>query len=212
MNNKNRSILFNFINDFWNNETDFHEWHNGQGIPVPKTTHASNPNQFRIVNLMDVGSKVFSRILTKRLYSLLNKHGTKYQFGATPNSGCQDGNFTLKTFLHLRRQHNLERYVVFADLVKAFDTSNHTLISQTLEKFGAPPKLTNAIQRLYSDLRITLKIGKETTDIQQTVGVRQGDNLSPVIFLFIMTAFAETLDKKWTQAGLPRIEAEYTPI
>ena len=33
-----------------------------------------------------------------------------------------------------------------------------------------------------------------------------------VIFLFIMTAFAETLDKKWTQAGLPRIEAEYTPI
>ena len=212
MNNKNRSIIFNFINDFWNDESDFDEWHTGQGIPVPKTTHASNPNQFRIVNLMDVGSKIFSRILTARLYNLLEQHGTKYQFGATPNSGCQDGNFTLKTFLHLRRQHNLETYVVFADLVKAFDTSNHILISQILERFGTPPKLTSAIRRLYSDLRVTLKVGKESVDIQQTVGVRQGDNLSPVIFLFVMTAFAETLEKKWTQAGLPRIEAEYTPI
>ena len=212
MDNKNRSFIYKFINDFWNGDADFDEWHTGRGVPVPKTTHPTDPNQYRIVNLMDVGSKIFSRILTTRLYTLLEKHGTKYQFGATPNSGCQDGNFTLKTLLHLRRQHNLETYVVFADLVKAFDTSNHILIAQILERYGSPTKFTNAIKRLYADLRVTLQLGKESVDIQQTVGVRQGDNLSPVIFLFVMTAFAETLDKKWTQAGLPRIEAEYTPL
>ena len=212
MNNKHKNQVFSFINSFWNNNADFPEWHAGQGIPVQKVTHPSNPNQYRIVNLMDVGSKIFSRILTTRLYKLLDKHGTKFQFGATPNSGCQDANYTLKTLLHLRRQHNLETFVVFADLVKAFDTSDHVLIIDILHKYGAPPKLCNAIQRLYTNLHITLKIGKESTDIDQTVGVRQGDNLSPVVFLFVMTAFSEILDKKWQAAGLARVEAKHTPL
>ncbi|KAL7426046.1 hypothetical protein ACHAXH_000620, partial [Discostella pseudostelligera] len=142
--------------------------------------------------------------MTARAYVLLDKHGTKYQFGATAKVGCQDGNSVLRTTTHLRRQHNLETYVVFADLIKAFDTSNHVLIIDILKKLGAPPKFCNAIQRLYSDLTVTLKIGKETADIPQSVGVRQGDNLSPVIFLLIMTAFSETLDANWTDANIPK--------
>ena len=39
-----------------------------------------------------------------------------------------------------------------------------------------------------------LKIKKETTKIPQTVRVRQGNNMAPVLFLFLMTAFAETLE------------------
>ena len=31
----------------------------------------------------------------------------------------------------------------------------------------------------------------------QTVGVRQGDNMAPVLFLFLMSAFAETLETEW---------------
>ena len=212
MNNENRNHVFAFINAFWNNETDYPEWHTGLGVPVQKVSQPSNPNQYRIVNLMDVCSKIFSKILTTRLYKLLDKHGTKYQFGATPQSGCQDANYTLKTLLHLRRQHNLGTFVVFADLVKAFDTSDHALIIDILRKYGAPPKLCNSIERLYSDLHVTLKIGKETTDINQSVGVRQGDNLSPVIFLFVMSAFSEILDKKWTAAGITKVEAKHTPL
>lgn len=144
--------------------------------------------------------------MTTRAYILLDKHGTKYQFGATPKAGCQDGNFVLRTATHLRRQHNLETYVIFADLVKAFDTSNHNLIINIIKKLGGPPNFCNAIERLYTDLVVTLKIGKETSDIFQSVGVRQGDNLSPVIFLLIMTAFSETLETNWTAAGIPKTQ------
>ncbi len=48
-----------------------------------------------------------------------------------------------------------------------------------------------------------MKIGKEKTEIDQEVGVRQGDNISSVIFLFLMSTFAETLEKEWKQSGLP---------
>jgi hypothetical protein len=46
-----------------------------------------------------------------------------------------------------------------------------------------------------------LKIEKETVKIPQSVGVRQGDNMAPVLFL--MTAFAETLEIVWKQQEIP---------
>ncbi|KAL7526507.1 hypothetical protein ACHAWF_001800 [Thalassiosira exigua] len=154
---------------------------------------------------MDVCSKILSKILADRAYLILNVHGSKHQFGGTPKVGCQDGSFVLKTLLHLRRQHNLGTYVVFADLVKAFDTTNHKLLIEILEKYGAPPKFCNTIERLYTNLKVVLKIGKETAEISQGVGVRQGDNLSPVLFLFLMSAFAETLELEWAKANLPKV-------
>ena len=38
--------------------------------------------------------------------------------------------------------------------------------------------------------------------MNQTVGVRQGDCMAPVLFPFMMMAFAETLEKEWRKTGL----------
>ena len=145
---------------------------------------------------MDVCSKIFSCVMNERLYVLLDRHGIKTQFGATPDVGCQDGSFTIKSLLHLRREHNLPTFVAFVDLVKAYDTTNHQMLIEMLRQYGAPPKLCNAIERMYRNLSVITKVGSEKREIAQTVGVRQGDNLSPVLFLFMMSAFAEALENK----------------
>ena len=150
--------------------------------------------------------EIFSCILNERLYLLLDKHGIRTQFGATPNVGCQDGSFTLKSLLHLRHQHNLPTFVAFVDLVKAYDTTNHQLLIEILRQYGAPPKLCNAIERMYQDLVVIIKVGSEERKIPQTVGVRQGDNLSPVLFLFMMSAFAEVLEYEWEKSGMRQAE------
>jgi len=98
----NEQQIFQYITDFWEDDADYWEWHTCIGVLVPKKGDLSDPNKWREINLMDVVSKVFSCILNDRLYNLLNKHGVKTQFGATPNVGCQDGSFTLKSLLHLR--------------------------------------------------------------------------------------------------------------
>jgi hypothetical protein len=85
------------IKGFWDRTHDYPDWHTGTGTPIPKTTRVEDTNQFRIINLMDVCSKIFSGILTSRTYKILEKHRTNNQFGATRNVKCQDGNFTLKT-------------------------------------------------------------------------------------------------------------------
>jgi hypothetical protein len=46
------------------------------------------------------------------------------------------------------------------------------------------------------------KIEKEVQEIPQEVGVQQGDNMAPVLFLFLMTAFAETLELEWKRENI----------
>ena len=55
---------------------------------------------------------------------------------------------------------------------------------------------------MYKDLKIVLKIGKVEEKMSQTVGVRQGDCMAPVIFLFMIMAFTETLEKEWVKDRL----------
>ena len=73
---------------------------------------------------------------------------------------------------------------------------------KVLDRYGAPPKLRSAISRMYRDLKIVLKIEKIEEKTSQTVGVIHGDCMAPVIFLFMVMAFAETLEKEWIKAGL----------
>ena len=142
--------------------------------------------------LMDMCSKVFSSVMTTRAFSLLDKHSTRFQFGGTPEIGCQNGLFTLKALLNARHNHGLASYVGFVDLVKAYNTANHALLIDILRKYGAPPKFATAIKTIYRNNTCVLKIENEITEIPQTVGVRQGYNMAPVLFLFLMTAFAKT--------------------
>ena len=71
---------FDFITEFWEEKVNFKEWHEGQVVPVPKSGDLSDPNKWRGVNLMDIGNKVFSGLIFKRLFKIIKKGGVKYQF------------------------------------------------------------------------------------------------------------------------------------
>ncbi len=73
---------------------------------------------------------------------------------------------------------------------------------QLLEKYGTPPKFIAAVQTMYTDNVVVLKIEKEIEEFTQGVGVCQGDNMAPILFLFLMTAFAETLEIKWQKQNI----------
>ena len=44
-----------------------------------------------------------------------------------------------KMILTMRKNHNLPFHIAFVDLVKAYDTANHNLLLDILERDGAPP-------------------------------------------------------------------------
>ena len=75
------------------------------------------------------------------------------------------------------------------------------MILKILEQYGAPPKLRSTIARMYAGLNIVLKTRKAKSEMEKKVGVRQGDCMAPVFYLFMIMAFAETLEISWKQLG-----------
>ena len=96
--------------------------------------------------------------------------------------------------------------MAFTDLVKAFDTSNHALLIVILGKYGASPRLRSAIKRMYDKSIVKLIIGKVETSIEFKLGVKQGDSMAPVLYLFLMMSFAKTLEDEWTALGLSKAQ------
>jgi hypothetical protein len=101
--------------------------------------------------------------------------------------------------------------VAFVDLVKAYDMADHDLLLKVFEKYGAPPKFVAAIKTMYTDLRVVLKNDKEIQEIPQIVGIWQGNNMAPVLFLFLMSVAAEMLKSAWKQAGIEVLTVAHTP-
>jgi hypothetical protein len=64
---------------------------------------------------------------------------------------------------------------------------------------------------MYTDLKVVLKIDKEICDIVQSIGICQGNNMAPVIFLFLMSAAAETLKSAWKKANIKVLTMAHSP-
>ena len=52
---------------------------------------------------------------------------------------------------------------------------------------------------MYQDFIVVLNIGKSIEEIVQEVGGIQGDNMATVLFLFLVAAFDEILEKIWEE-------------
>eukprot|EP00978_Attheya_sp_CCMP212_P009541 scaffold22572_cov50-Attheya_sp.AAC.1 len=86
---------------------------------------------------------------------------------------------------------------------------NHALMYRTLRKYGVPPQLCDVIKILYDDAIVMLKVGTAASrSPPYTVGVKQGGTMAPVLFLFLIQAFAEMLEEEWEDAeiDIPNIQ------
>ena len=160
LNEEHLLVLFGFVKQYMETDEDFPEWKISHLVPLPKKGDLTNLHNWRGINLLDVSSKIVSIIINKRLQKLIADRGITHQFGATPQTGCQNGLFCLKTLLQTRREHNCDTFCVFVDLVKAYDSVQHEIIDMTLGKMGVPERLGKTVRKLYSNFHVLLKIGK----------------------------------------------------
>jgi len=121
--------------EFWNTETCPDEWLVGVLKLIPKKGDLGDPNNWRGIMLLEVCSKVVGTIISERIQAMLGEIGLECQSGFSKLRGGSDARFSLKTGLQKRKEHGLGSWVLFVDLVKAFDTVPRDMLDSVLGKW-----------------------------------------------------------------------------
>ena len=136
-------------------------------------------------------------MLAKRFNKIINVIGLHEQVGFTSGHRCVDATAALKITLQNLTCAGHEAYVLFVDIINAFDSVNRDMLWKILAKYGIPENMIWTIKKMYTDIRVTLQVSKEKEEFMSTSGVKQGDNLAPLLFLFVIQAAVEMMQESW---------------
>ena len=183
-------ILKLIILDFWETELTPSEWETGLLTILAKKGDLSLPGNYRGIMLLETAYKIVAIILNKRLQTIEEGLSVLHenQCGFRTERGCTDANFTVKMAMKKRREHGLESWILFLDLVKAFDRVPRELLWSILEKIGVPPKLVRLLQSLHQRFFVKFAVNDIIHQILNIIGVKQGDILGPRLFNLFMFA------------------------
>ena len=134
-------VLHHMICQFWKGErANYDEWQTALLKMLYKGKgDAKDPTNYQGIVLQDIFACLMSIIVANRLKVLLQKCGIEEQFGSQSHRGTIDVLFCICLALQLHKEHCLDTYVLFVDLIKAFDTADHELLFLLLAHYGAPP-------------------------------------------------------------------------
>ena len=171
----------------------YEQWLSARMKLLPKKGDLHQAKNWRAVCLLDIASKILSNVLVYRMQKVQEAEGLEAQTGFRGKRGTVDGLFSLCVALQKRKEHNLETWALFIDLVKAFDTVSREALFAVLRKFGMPDHFICIVMRLHTGAVMKFKIGEIDSTVPSEIGVRQGSCEGPTLFLFIMQAALETM-------------------
>ena len=187
-----KQLVYNIVIDFWETEEAPEEWEHGLLKILPKKGDLSLPGNYRGIMLLEVAYKIVANIIQKRLIKVHQALNNLQQCGFLPGVGCNDANYTVRGAAKKRREHGLETWILFIDLVKAFDTVNREMLWEVLLRLGVPDKLVRLLKALHKRVVVHLEVGGVAKTILSIIGVKQGDVLGPVLFILFMAAVLMT--------------------
>ena len=103
--------------------------------------------------------------------------------------------YTMHTLLDLYLQNGNRIYCAFIDYKKAFDLIDRSKLWLKLLDIGINGKLFNVIHNLYQNAKSCVQYGsvKSESCFNCNIGVRQGENMSPLLFAIYLNDFESAL-------------------
>ena len=145
--------------------------------------------------LLEVAHKIITKIVHSRLVPIAEKPDHESQCGFRSRRGSADAVFTVKLAMKKTREHCDETWIIFLDLVKAFNRVPCNLLWIILERFGFPPKIITILKSLHKNVNVKFTAGTVTRILSSIIGVKQGDILGPMLFTTFIAAIMITWRK-----------------
>lgn len=157
---------------------------------IPKKVGAEDMRDFRPISLLGSVYKIISKVLAKRLKPLLSKIISRTQ------NAVVDAVLIANEAIDSRLRNGEEGVMCKLDIEKAFDHVNWNFLMFLLKRMGFGEKWLKWIWRCISTVSLALLVnGKSAGFFPTSRGIRQGDPLSPMLFIIIMEALSRMIEK-----------------
>ena len=178
-----------------------------EGVIKPIYKRSGDPKElgnYRPITILSCFGKLFTAILNERLNNFL-KHNSalnENQAGFRSGYSTVDHIFTLHVLTELFKQKKKKLYCLFVDYSKAFDSVWRAGLWMKLLGHGINGKIFRVIYNLYQNIKSCIMYSGELSDFFRCYcSVRQGENLSPVLF----SLFLNDLDDFLTNSNATSI-------
>ncbi|GJS38459.1 RNA-directed DNA polymerase, eukaryota [Tanacetum coccineum] len=169
---------------------------------IPKTPEAKMVKDFRPISLIGSLYKIIAKILANRLVVVLGDIVNEVQSAFVADRQILDGPFILNEVLQWCKLKKKHSFILKIDFEKAYDSVRWDYLDDVLRKFGFGEKWCGWIQEcLRSSWGSVLVNGSPTEEFQFFKGLKQGDPLSPFIFILVMESLHISF-KRVVDAGM----------
>ena len=177
------------------------EWQLARIVAIYKGKGAASlPANYRPIALLQSTYKLFSILVEHRLRGL-ERHVWKMQCGYRAGYSTDDANHLMLRAVELAlRWQNLPCYILFLDWIKCFDRIHHAPLLDAVRRMGAPAHYIRVLEAIYSRLRFFVADAWGTSNTRdQEQGVRQGDPLSCLLLILLMTVIMLDAREEYTK-------------
>ena len=160
-------------------------------IPLYKNKAMDHLVNYRPISLLITISKILEKIMYKRVISFINKSDIlfKSQYGFRRQHSCEQAVQELLAKILHSQEDGHKTASIFMDLSKAFDTLNHDLLLQKMERYGIRGVPLKWFKSYLAGRSLVAKVQTSENKITYSstfnvsCGAAQGSCLGPLLFI-----------------------------
>ena len=148
-------------------------------------------DNYRPISLINCDLKIISLVINQRLKLKISSLIKSNQIGFIPRKRITNNINIVKNILKFNSLNLInEGYIFFIDFRKAYDSISWDFMIKSLKRFPIDETFRKYITNCYRGAQSRILFGKYITNkINLRKGIRQGDNISPLIFNLCLEPF-----------------------
>lgn len=182
------------IHAFFEHQLDLSVLNRANIIFIPKTNTPISVSDFRPISVLNIIPKVVTKLMAERLSGVLPKLISKKQTAFVRGRQISENFTTTREILQHIRQNGKPAVFIKLDFAKAFDSVHWSFIHEVLQARRFPARWCQWIKDMLqtSHSRVIVN-GEGSNYFRHARGLRQGDPLSPMIFILIADVLQQML-------------------